>query len=48
MSDKTSYVHRGILVFAIWAVFGFLGLGLFLEGMARDVWGLATAPSPAS
>ena len=41
MPDKTPDVDRGILVFAIWAVFGFLGLGLFLEGMARDVWGLA-------
>lgn len=41
MPDKYPLVDRGILVFAIWAVFGFLGLGLFLEGMARDVWGLA-------
>jgi hypothetical protein len=41
MPDKSPIVERGILVFAIWAVFGFLGLGLFLEGMARDVWGLA-------
>ncbi len=43
MPDKSPDVDRGILVFAIWAVFGFLGLGLFLEGMARDVWGLAAA-----
>jgi len=41
MSDKSPAVDRGILVFAIWAVFGFLGLGLFLEGMAHDVWGIA-------
>jgi hypothetical protein len=41
MPDKFPLVDRGILIFAIWAVFGFLGLGLFLEGMARDVWGLA-------
>lgn len=41
MPDKSPLVDRGILVFAIWSVFGFLGLGLFLEGMARDVWGLA-------
>lgn len=41
MPDKSPQIERGILVFAIWAVFGFLGLGLFLEGMARDVWGLA-------
>jgi hypothetical protein len=43
MPDKSPLVYRGILVFAIWSVFGFLGLGLFLEGMARDVWGLAAA-----
>lgn len=41
MPDTTPDVDRGILVFAIWAVFGFLGLGLFLEGMSRDVWGLS-------
>ncbi|MDE3238051.1 MAG: hypothetical protein KGN33_03755 [Paracoccaceae bacterium] len=27
---------RGILVFAIWAVLGFLGLGFMLEGMALN------------
>lgn len=43
MPEKIPDVDRGILVFAVWAVFGFLGLGLFLEGMARDVWGLAAA-----
>lgn len=41
MPDKSPPIDRGILVFAIWAVFGFLGLGLFLEGMARDVWGVS-------
>ena len=41
MPDNSPLVDRGSLVFAIWAVFGFLGLGLFLEGMARDGWGLA-------
>ena len=41
MPNTPPHVERGILIFAIWAVFGFLGLGLFLEGMARDVWGLA-------
>jgi hypothetical protein len=28
--------ERGILVFAIWAVLGFAGLGFVLEGFARD------------
>lgn len=37
------HIDRSILVFAIWASLGFLGLGLFLEGMARDLWGLAAA-----
>ncbi len=43
MPDKSPLIDRGIMVFAIWAVFGFLGLRLFLEGMARDAWGLAAA-----
>lgn len=43
MPDKTPTVDRAILVFAIWASLGFLGLGLFLEGMARDNWPVATA-----
>ncbi len=29
-------IDRSILVFAIWAVLGFLGLGFVLEGFARD------------
>lgn len=41
MSDRTPNVERNILVFSIWAVLGFFGLGLFLEGMARDFWALA-------
>jgi len=30
--------ERGILVFTIWACLGFLGLGILLEGFARDSW----------
>ncbi|MGV8988915.1 MAG: hypothetical protein ACOH2H_21915 [Cypionkella sp.] len=29
-------VERGILVFSVWAVLGFLGLGFLLEGFAQD------------
>lgn len=29
-------VERSILVFSTWAVLGFLGLGLLLEGLTRD------------
>lgn len=35
-------VERSILVFTIWASLGFLGLGIFLEGMARNLWALST------
>ncbi len=38
MSSKGSNLERSILVFAVWAVLGFLGLGIFLEGLARDLW----------
>jgi len=34
---------RAILVFAIWASLGALGLCLFLEGLSRDHWLLAAA-----
>lgn len=34
---------RAILVFAIWASLGALGLCLFLEGLARDAWLLSAA-----
>jgi hypothetical protein len=34
-------IDRGILVFSIWAVLGFLGLGVVLEGFARDSWALS-------
>jgi hypothetical protein len=34
---------RSILVFAIWASLGALGLCLFLEALARDSWALSVA-----
>ena len=34
---------RAILVFAIWASLGALGLCLFLEGLDRDAWLLSAA-----
>ncbi len=36
MATRAS-IERGILVFSIWATLGFLGLGFWLEGMARDM-----------
>ncbi len=36
-------VDRGILVFAIWAALGFLGLGIVLEGFTRDSWAISAA-----
>ena len=43
MADQpnTPSVDRGILVFAIWAVLGFLGLGVILEGFKLDVWAIS-------
>lgn len=41
MSNKGPNVERSVLVFAVWAVLGFLGLGIFLEGMARNLWSLS-------
>lgn len=43
MRERTPNVDRGILVFSIWGSLGFLGLGLFLEGMAHDVWAVSAA-----
>ncbi len=34
-------VDRGILVFCIWSVLGFLGLAIVLEGFRLDSWGLS-------
>jgi hypothetical protein len=43
MADQpnTPSVDRGILVFGIWAVLGFLGLGIVLEGFKLDVWAIS-------
>src|SRR6218665_4070148 len=41
MSQKGPNVERSILVFSVWAVLGFFGLGCFLEGMARDLFSLS-------
>lgn len=38
MKQTGSSIERSILIFAIWAVLGFLGLGVFLEGMKTDIW----------
>lgn len=38
MTSSVPIVERSILIFAIWAVLGFLGLGIFLEGMKTDLW----------
>jgi hypothetical protein len=34
-------VDRGILVFCIWSVLGFLGLAIVLEGFRLDSWALS-------
>lgn len=36
MLSPLPIVERSILVFSAWAVLGFLGLGLLLEGLTRD------------
>ncbi|OJU05944.1 MAG: hypothetical protein BGN83_01620 [Rhizobium sp. 63-7] len=41
MSQKGPNVERSILVFSVWAVLGFFGLGCFLEGLARDLFVLS-------
>ncbi|CAN7286246.1 hypothetical protein LJR030_002566 [Rhizobium sp. LjRoot30] len=41
MSQKGPNVERNILVFSVWAVLGFFGLGCFLEGLARDLFALS-------
>ncbi|MBL4646643.1 MAG: hypothetical protein JKY99_09340 [Rhizobiales bacterium] len=42
MADQYK-IERNILVFSIWAVLGFLGLGLILEGLAQDHYFIALA-----
>ncbi|MEO0385487.1 MAG: hypothetical protein AAF234_18250 [Pseudomonadota bacterium] len=41
LEQSQTKVERAILIFTIWASLGFLGLGVFLEGMARDLWALS-------
>lgn len=43
MREPSKPVERGILVFAIWATLGFLGLGIVLEGFSRDSWAISAA-----
>lgn len=43
MREPAKPVERGILVFAIWATLGFLGLGIVLEGFSRDSWAISAA-----
>jgi hypothetical protein len=43
MTTASPNVERSILIFAIWAVLGFLGLGIFLEGLERDLWILSAS-----
>jgi len=41
MSTSGPIIERSILIFTIWAVLGFFGLGCFLEGLARDSWSIS-------
>lgn len=43
MSDQPTVAHvdRAILVFSIWAVLGFFGLGVLLEGFRLDQWSVS-------
>ncbi|MDH6265622.1 hypothetical protein M2360_001012 [Rhizobium sp. SG_E_25_P2] len=43
MIANRPHIERTILIFAIWGVLGFLGLGVFLEGMKSDLWPLSSA-----
>ncbi|MBP1875516.1 hypothetical protein LPJGGPFB_01612 [Ensifer adhaerens] len=43
MKSPVPIVERSILIFAVWAVLGFLGLGIFLEGLKQDSWLLSAA-----
>lgn len=43
MREPSKPVERSILVFAIWATLGFLGLGIVLEGFSRDSWAISAA-----
>jgi hypothetical protein len=41
MPERSPPVDREILVFAIWAALGLLGLGIVLEGFSRDSWAVS-------
>jgi hypothetical protein len=41
MSPTDARIERSVLIFAIWAVLGILGLCVFLEGMKTDWWALS-------
>lgn len=43
MPTQSPIVERSIMVFIAWSVLGFLGLGLFLEGLERDSWRLSAS-----
>lgn len=43
MTSPDPIVERSILIFTIWAVLGFLGLGIFLEGLKLDSWAISAA-----
>ncbi|MCU0906216.1 MAG: hypothetical protein MUF73_01955 [Rhodobacteraceae bacterium] len=43
MPERTPNIDRAILVFTIWGSLGFLGLGIILEGLARDRWLVSVA-----
>lgn len=41
--SKSAMVERDLLVFSIWAVLGFGGLALLLEGFSRDSYAVSVA-----
>lgn len=41
MSPTDHRVDRSVLIFSLWGVLGFLGLGLFLEGLKDDLWSVS-------
>lgn len=41
MTQTDHHMERSVLIFSLWGVLGFLGLGLFLEGMQRDLWSVS-------
>jgi hypothetical protein len=43
MPESPQRIEKGILVFSIWAALGILGIGIVLEGFARDSWAISAA-----